>query len=193
LKIQPVLSVVLAAYISGTGLMRAQTSAWTVSLLVKIRAAATMVPGAPPRAVHVLRFAGTNVHQSEVLEGGGSDRFRGTLSVYQIRFADGWIMVDAGIDKDTAAQPSSGATGLTIPQDKYEQIQRALLDARAIVVTHEHDDHIAGVIRSPAREILAQKTLLTRAQVQTLMGHPNNPVIRLDASWSDRYLSLIHI
>jgi glyoxylase-like metal-dependent hydrolase (beta-lactamase superfamily II) len=46
---------------------------------------------------------------------------------------------------------------------------------------------VAGVIRTPAREIIAQKTLLTRAQVQTLIEHPNNPVLRLDASWSDRY------
>lgn len=187
MKIQSVLSVVLAASIGGTSLMQGQTVAWTDSLIVKIRATATMVPGAPPRAVHVLRFAGIDVHQSEFLEGGGNERLRATLSVYQIRFPDGWIMVDTGIDKDTAAQPGSGGAGLTIPQDKYQQIQRALLNARSIVVTHEHDDHIAGVIRSPAREIFAQKTLLTRAQVQTLMEHPNNPVIRLDASWSDRY------
>jgi hypothetical protein len=125
LKIQPVLSVVLAASISGTGLMRAQTGAWTDSLMVKIRAAATMIPGAPPRAVHVLRFAGADVHQSEFLDGGGSERLRAVLPVYQIRFSDGWIMVDAGIDKDTAEQPGSGAAGLTIPQDKYEQVQRA--------------------------------------------------------------------
>lgn len=175
------------ASISGPGLVRAQNGPWTDSLMAKIRAAATMVPGASPRAAHVLRFAEADVHQSELLDGGSNERFRGTLSVFQIRFTDGWIMVDAGIDKDTAALPGSGAAGLTIPQEKYEQIQRALLGARSIVVTHEHDDHVAGVIRTPARDILAQKTLLTRAQVQTLIEHPNNPLIRLDASWKDRY------
>jgi glyoxylase-like metal-dependent hydrolase (beta-lactamase superfamily II) len=187
LKIQPLLSVVLLVSISGTGVIRAQTGAWNDSLLAKIRAAATFVPGAPPRAVRVLRFGGADLNQAEFLDGGGNERWRGTLSVFQIRFTDGWIMVDAGIDKETAAQPSSGAAHMTIPQDKYDQIQRALVGARSIVVTHEHDDHVAGVIRNPAREIIAPKTLLTRAQVQTLIEHPNNPVIRLDASWSDRY------
>src|SRR5215469_14350876 len=80
----------------------------------------------------------------------------------------------------------SGAAGATVPQDQYEQLQRALVGARSIVVTHEHDDH-AGVIRNPALEVIAPKTLLTRAQVQTLIEHPNNPLIRLDASKGDKY------
>ena len=81
----------------------------------------------------------------------------------------------------------SGAAGATVPQDQYEQLQRALVGARSIVVTHEHDDHAAGVIRNPALEVIAPKTLLTRAQVQTLIEHPNNPLIRLDASKGDKY------
>jgi len=37
------------------------------------------------------------------------------------------------------------------------------------------------------RNIIAPKTLLTRAQVQTLIEHPLNPAIRLDASSRDKY------
>jgi glyoxylase-like metal-dependent hydrolase (beta-lactamase superfamily II) len=109
-----------------------------------------------------------------------------TFSVFQIRFPDGWIMVDAGIDQNTLAARGAGPD-IKIPQDKYDQIQKALVDARSIVVTHEHDDHAAGIVRSPARDIIAPKTLLTRAQVQTLIDHPNNPAIRLDASSRDKY------
>jgi glyoxylase-like metal-dependent hydrolase (beta-lactamase superfamily II) len=167
--------------------MRAQTGVWTDSLLGKIRNAATMVPGAPPQAVHVLRLAGQDALQSEVLDGGSNEKFHGTYAVYQIRFTDGWIMVDAGIDKETAAQPGSGGEGVTIAQDKYELIQRALVGARSIVVTHEHDDHAAGVVRTPSRDIIAPKTLLTRAQVQTMIEHRNKAIMRLDASWSERY------
>lgn len=137
-----------------------------------------MVPGASPQAIHVLRFATQDALQSEVLDGGGNERFRGTFAVFQIRFTDGWIRVDAGIDKDTAAQPGSGAAGATIWQQKYEQVQRALVGARSIVVTHEHDDHATGVIRTPARDMIAPKTQLTRVQVETLMEHPNNPARR---------------
>jgi glyoxylase-like metal-dependent hydrolase (beta-lactamase superfamily II) len=145
-----------------------------------------MIPGTPPRSLHVLRFASHKEPQSASLDGGSKELIRiSTLSVYQIRFTDGWIMVDAGIDQSTFA---SRVPGATIPQDNYELIQRALVGARSIVVTHEHDDHVAGVIRTPARNIIAPKTLLTRAQVQTLIEHPNNPSVRLDASWSDKYL-----
>jgi glyoxylase-like metal-dependent hydrolase (beta-lactamase superfamily II) len=109
-----------------------------------------------------------------------------TYSAFQIRFTDGWIMVDAGIDQDTLAARAPIPAN-TIPQVKYELIQKALVDARSIIVTHEHDDHAAGVIRSPARDIIAPKTLLTRTQVQTLMEHPNNPSVRLDANSSSKY------
>jgi glyoxylase-like metal-dependent hydrolase (beta-lactamase superfamily II) len=96
-------------------------------------------------------------------------------------------MVDAGIDQNTFAARGTGPD-IKISQDNYELIQRALVGARSIVVTHQHDDHVAGVIRTPARNIIASKTLLTRAQVQTLIEHPNNPSVRLDVSWSDKYL-----
>jgi len=133
-------------------------------------------------------MAPQDVPLSAVIDGGGNERFRGTYSVYQIRFEDGWIMVDAGIDTDTiAARGPSKAGATTIPEEKYELIQRALVGARSIVVTHEHDDHVAGVIRSSARDVIAPKTLLTRAQIQTLIEHPNNPAIRLEESWSNKY------
>ncbi len=180
-----VLSLFLAASLGGASPMRAQTGVWTDSLLGEIRAAATMIPGTPPQSLHVLRFASHKEPQSASLDGGSNELIRTlTLSVYQIRFTDGWIMVDSGIDQSTFASRIPGAK---IPQDNYELIQRALVGARSIVVTHEHDDHVAGVIRTPARNIIAPKTLLTRAQVQTLIEHPNNPSIRLDASWSDKY------
>jgi hypothetical protein len=164
--------------------MRAQTGVWSDSLLGKIRAVATMIPGTPPQSVHVLRFAQHEAPQSASLDGGSNELIRMlTLSVYQIRFTDEWIMVDAGIDQSIFA---SRVPGATIPQDNYELIQRALVGARSIVVTHDHA--AAGVIRTPARNIIAPKTLLTRAQVQTLIEHPNNPSVRLDASWSDKYL-----
>jgi glyoxylase-like metal-dependent hydrolase (beta-lactamase superfamily II) len=122
------------------------------------------------------------------MDGGGNEQYRGTFSVYQIRFEDGWIMVDAGIDTDTIAGRGSSAGGnAKIPKEKYELIQQALVGARSIVVTHEHDDHVAGVIRSSARDVIAPKTLLTRAQIQTLIEHPNNPAIRLEASRSKDY------
>ena len=108
------LSLFLAASLGGASQMGAQTGVWTDSLLEKIRAAATMIPGTPPRSVHVLRFAPHEAPQSTSLDGGSNELIcMLTLSVYQIRFTDGWIMVDAGIDQSTFA---SRVPGATIPQ-----------------------------------------------------------------------------
>ena len=180
------LPLFLATCLGCTDPMRAQTSVWTDSLLGRIQAAATMVPGALPVSVHVLRFAPFDMPQSELLDGGSNEPFHMTYSAFQIRFTDGWIMVDAGIDQSTN-DARGGGPDPKIPQDDYEVIQRALVAARSIVVTHEHDDHVAGVIRTPSRDIIAPKTLLTREQVRTLTDHPGNPSIRLDATSRDKY------
>lgn len=144
-----------------------------------------MIPGTLPGSIHVLRLASGVVPQAAFLDGGSTEPFHVAFSVFQIRFTDGWIMVDSGIDQNTFAARGPGPN-LKIRQDDYEVIQRALAEARAIVITHEHDDHVAGVIRSPARDI-APKTLLTRDQVQMLIEHPLNPAVRLNATSKDKY------
>jgi glyoxylase-like metal-dependent hydrolase (beta-lactamase superfamily II) len=66
-------------------------------------------------------------------------------------------------------------------------VERALTTARLIVVTHEHADHVAGVIRTARANELAPKTILTRSQVQTLLTMPQLPEIALTAESASRY------
>ena len=159
---------------------------WDGSLLPSIRAAATMIPGQQPRAIHVFRVADRTGHQTGVLEGGSDAPFSVSYSVFEVRFADSWIIVDSGIDQESAANSSCCAGG-TIPKDRYELVQNALSDARLIVLTHEDDDHAAGVIHTPNIQMIAPKTLLTRPQIQTLMDHPRIPAIQLDGTSGRRY------
>ena len=130
-------AIVVIAAIGNLVPLHAQISPWSDSLVGKIRSAATMIPGAPPQTVHVLRFASLDVLQSSFLQNGSEEHIPGAYSVFQIRFADGWIMVDAGVDAEIAR------SNVTIHKDKYDQVQLALQGARSIVVTHEHDDHVA--------------------------------------------------
>jgi glyoxylase-like metal-dependent hydrolase (beta-lactamase superfamily II) len=74
-------------------------------------------------------------------------------------------------------------------------VQEALRGANLILVTHEHHGHVAGVIHTPARDIIASKTMLTRAQVNTLLrpsrGNAplgNSPLVRLTPADAARYL-----
>lgn len=99
-------------------------------------------------------------------------------------------MVDAGVDREVETD-----TSVTIDQARYQQVQEALRGASLILVTHEHHDHVAGVIHTPARDIIAPKTVLTRAQVQTLLTPfpgqiplGSSPLIRLTPRDASRYL-----
>ena len=69
-----------------------------------------------------------------------------------------------------------------------ERVQRAVDRARLIVVTHEHGDHVAGVIRAPDATELARKTVLTRTQVDTLTSMPQMPEIKLSPDLARRFI-----
>jgi len=164
------------------GPVRAQSGPWSDSLLPRLRAAATMVPGPAPMAVRVMRFGPMSLPESYFLQDGTARTIPATYTVFQLRFADGWIMVDAGMDPEVSGDSSAAYRAA------HEVVQRALRGARTIVVTHEHHDHVAGVIRSPALRMIAPKTLLNRAQVRTLQDRPNVPQIRLDSVSAGAYL-----
>ena len=57
----------------------------------------------------------------------------------------------------------------------------------AVVVTHEHGDHVAGVVRGDDVNQLAPKTILTRTQVDSLLTNPQMPEIKLTLAQAARY------
>jgi glyoxylase-like metal-dependent hydrolase (beta-lactamase superfamily II) len=94
--------------------------------------------------------------------------------------------VDAGHDQEVD-QSFAAQAGHRYWEERYESTQRALRDALLIVVTHEHHDHIAGVLRSAFADQIVPKTVLTLAQVQSLQDRPMIPLIRLSPEASRRY------
>jgi glyoxylase-like metal-dependent hydrolase (beta-lactamase superfamily II) len=68
------------------------------------------------------------------------------------------------------------------------QVERAVRGARLIVVTHEHGDHVAGVIRPSYAAELASKTVLTRTQVEVLRTKPQMPEIQLTGEQAKRFV-----
>jgi glyoxylase-like metal-dependent hydrolase (beta-lactamase superfamily II) len=104
-------------------------------------------------------------------------------------YADGTVMVDAGMNQQIHRFFGRGAEE-PYDADAARQLEAALDRARLIVVTHEHGDHVGGVIASPRAAALASKTILTRAQLQTLVTAPQMPEIRLTADAARRYIAL---
>jgi glyoxylase-like metal-dependent hydrolase (beta-lactamase superfamily II) len=71
--------------------------------------------------------------------------------------------------------------------EQAQQVDKALRGSRAIIFTHEHGDHVTGVIRTPYLAELAPKTILTRTQVHTLETTPQFPDLRITEEQAQRY------
>jgi glyoxylase-like metal-dependent hydrolase (beta-lactamase superfamily II) len=108
-------------------------------------------------------------------------------TVFQVVYPDGFVMVDAGMDVAMHKQIGRGAEGEPYFPQQAQEVDKALRAARAIVFTHEHGDHVTGVIRTPYLAELAPKTILTRAQVTTLENRPQFPDLKITEEQAQRY------
>jgi len=160
----------------------AQDAAYSPTFLATVRRAADVIPGERPTSVGVLTPDVFMISIAFMVEGGSSERVPAGHPAFQVRFPRGWIMVDASIDREIA----KGDT--TFSDERYRRIHEALRDARLSVVTHEHQDHVAGLIRSPFLAEVQRHALLTRAQMRVLLDKPNDPRIKLDSATAARYL-----
>jgi glyoxylase-like metal-dependent hydrolase (beta-lactamase superfamily II) len=119
-----------------------------------------------------------------------SDTTRVTIAfpVFQIRFADKWIMVDAGFEREMWERFSGSERPVTYWQDRYDRVRLGLRNADVIVLTHEHWDHAAGVESGDDLTQVARRTLLTSIQHQTFL-HPAAPqhYLRLRSDSVPRY------
>jgi glyoxylase-like metal-dependent hydrolase (beta-lactamase superfamily II) len=187
-------SRLVALFVLGAGVLSWQlagsaqnaTSAWTANLS-EVRATAALIPGRRPLRINMLKFAESRRTKNFSIKGAPADPSVQARTAFQIVFADGTMMVDAGMDQQVHRFFGRGVEEPYFP-DAARQVERAAGEARLIVVTHEHGDHVAGVIRSPIADDLARKTILTRTQVQTLMTAPQMPEIKLTEQMARRFV-----
>ena len=152
-------------------------------LLARIRQTATTTQGALPTSVNVLVVNRFSPPLSCVVEGAPADTVPAMNAVFQIRFATDWIMVDAVMD-------SARWTGRGFRPAAMHDANEALLGARLIVVTHEHDDHAGTVVEGALSGQLAPKTMFTSEQLQTLQTSPNKTWLRIDEAKAAKYQAL---
>ena len=176
----PIGSALLTLVLVGVG--AAQSPKFSSPTLDALRRAAVMVPGNSPRSINVIMLAPGRYRRSDWVQTVAEDSIKFGLATFQIRFDEGWITVDAASDRE--AMRSSR----TFSDDVYARIQEALRDARLSVVTHEHWDHVRGVLRSPYLAEIQQHTILTRAQVQSLLNAAPNARVSMDSAIARKYL-----
>jgi glyoxylase-like metal-dependent hydrolase (beta-lactamase superfamily II) len=145
--------------------------------LAEIRQMARMIPGPLPLRVNVIKFAESRRPKNFAVKGSPAEPSVQARTAYQIVYADGTIMVDTGMDLATHRFFGRGVEEPYFPEAEA-RVASALQKARAIIVTHEHGDHIAGLIKSPSFNELAPKAVLTRAQLETLVNEPQMPELK---------------
>jgi glyoxylase-like metal-dependent hydrolase (beta-lactamase superfamily II) len=161
-------------------------AAWTADL-GEVRRVAGLVPGSRPLRLNVLKFAESRRSRNFSVKGAPAEPSVQARTVFQIMYPDSSLMIDAGMDPEVH---KFFGRGVDEPYDAEAaaEVSRALKNARLIVMTHEHGDHVAGVIRAPAAHELASRTILTKAQADALKTSPQMPEIRLTEEMAGRYL-----
>jgi glyoxylase-like metal-dependent hydrolase (beta-lactamase superfamily II) len=127
-----------------------------------------------PTGINYIKIAESHRPLSDVIVGGSQQDYVSARTAFQVLFPDGSIMIDSGMDETVHKFFGFGRVEPYWPE-RNAVMQQALKSAKLIVITHEHGDHVAGVIRTDSREEIAAKTLMTRVQVQTLTtANPQN-------------------
>jgi len=164
-----------------------QGRTWTADLAA-IRQLATLVPGPYPLRVNVVKFAESRRTRNFSVKGAPREPSVQARTAFQVVYPNSRaVMIDSGMDLQTHRFFGRGVEEPYFP-DVARAVERAVSAASAVIMTHEHGDHVAGVIRTPAFAQLAPKTVLTRAQVNTLLTNPQMPEIRLTPELAARFV-----
>jgi len=155
--------------------------------LAAIRAAGRMIPGPRPLRVNAVKVAESHRPKSVAFEGGPDDTTMVfARTAYQIVYPDGHVMLEAGMDREIHATFGKGKEEPYF-EDENARVQEALRSSIFNVLTHEHGDHIAGVVRTDFFDEIAPKTLLTAVQAWALVVQPQRPQLGIPAETAARY------
>ena len=118
-------------------------------------------------------------------------------TAFQVVYPDGTVMIDSGLDRETHDFFSAPDKREPYFPAAFAQLQQALNQARMIVLTHFHADHVAGVTRAPNYGELAAKTIVSAETAECLLKTPHRPHLAMrpganranDGDWLPTVLS----
>lgn len=157
--------------------------------IAAIRTAASAMPGAKPLRINVIKFAESRRTKNFAIKGAPREPSIQARTAFQVVYPDGYVMIDSGMDLQVHKFFGRGVEEPYFPEQE-KKVEAALRGAKSIVVTHEHGDHVAGVLRSPDFAALAGKTTLTKTQIATLMNEPQMPEIKITAEQAGKFKTI---
>ena len=155
-----------------------------------IRRLANLLPGRRPLAVNGIRVAASIRSRKFVIEGGDDTPVTMPRTAFQVVYADGTVMIDSGLDKETHDSFSTPDKREPYFPDQFAKLRRALDDARTIVLSHFHADHIAGVTQAGNFIELAAKTVVAVDTARLMVDNPHRPHLKLAPEQAARFVIL---
>jgi glyoxylase-like metal-dependent hydrolase (beta-lactamase superfamily II) len=156
--------------------------------LAAVRRIAKLIPGEQPLAVNGVRVAASIRPQRFVIEGGDDTPVIMPRTAFQVVYRDSTVMIDSGLDQMTHDSFAEGGKREPYFPDQFAKLQQALNAARLIVLTHFHADHVAGVLRAPNFDELAQKTVITSATADFLVNRPHRPHLKMTPQAVEKFI-----
>ncbi|SIO09126.1 Glyoxylase, beta-lactamase superfamily II [Parasphingorhabdus marina DSM 22363] len=136
--------------------------------IAEIRTLAAAPEDQLPVEIRTEILAKTPVPAFAVRAGAGFGEALMNRNIFQIVTPDGHYALEAGMDQRLAEEYDQ-ADGFDA--QVWTRIQDVLSSAKGIMVTHEHLDHVGGIVRHRNPSELADKLILTREQFEGMLRY----------------------
>jgi glyoxylase-like metal-dependent hydrolase (beta-lactamase superfamily II) len=131
--------------------------------IAKIRELSTRLPGPLPYEIRVEKVAELEFAEAMVMAG---EPWQGTpIPIYSYKL----VVPGSSIIVDSAVSSTDGVPGFMVTSFDpvaYERMNKAMEGASQIVITHEHFDHIAGILDHPNLKQILPAVQLTKEQLK---------------------------